>query len=54
MSFIIRFVDEDDGNVYLIGFKTANELTGEGLIELLLKTVNDNNFDIMNCHGQGW
>lgn len=53
MLFIIRLVDEDVVNVHLIGFRTANEST-RSLIELLLKMVNDNNFDIMNFRGQSY
>jgi len=54
MSFTIRFVDETAGiDEHFIGFKTVDESTGESLTELLLNTLKENQFDIMNCRGQG-
>ncbi|XP_025416074.1 uncharacterized protein LOC112687548 [Sipha flava] len=58
MSFTIRFVDENNGNLqvaeHFIGFREVSESTGESLTELLLKTLKENNLDIMNCRGQGY
>lgn len=58
MSFTIRFVDEDNGNLHVaehfIGFREVSESTGESLAELLLKTLKENKLDIMNCRGQGY
>jgi len=58
MSFTIRFVDEDNGNLHVaehfIGFREVSESTGESLTELLLKTLRENKLDIMNCRGQGY
>ncbi|KAL4134847.1 hypothetical protein QTP88_006548 [Uroleucon formosanum] len=58
MSFTIRFVDENNGNLqvagHFIGFREVSDSTGESLTELLLKTLKENKLDIMNCHGQGY
>ncbi|XP_022160852.1 zinc finger MYM-type protein 1-like [Myzus persicae] len=58
MSFTIRFVDENNGNLqvaeHFIGFREVSESTGESLTELLLKTLRENKLDIMNCRGQGY
>ncbi|XP_051165760.1 zinc finger MYM-type protein 5-like [Leptopilina boulardi] len=56
MSFTVRFVEIDGNNVeikeHFLGFKIAPTSTGEGLTNLLLKTLEENNIRIEDLRGQ--
>jgi hypothetical protein len=58
MSFTLRFVEKENGKVSLkehfIDFRTVHTSTEEGLVEVLLNTLKENNINIGDCRGQGY
>ncbi|XP_065658564.1 52 kDa repressor of the inhibitor of the protein kinase-like [Hydra vulgaris] len=56
LSLVIRFVDSkfDIREEFISFLHCTNGVTGEGLFDILLKSISDFSLDIMNCRGQSY
>ncbi|XP_065671304.1 52 kDa repressor of the inhibitor of the protein kinase-like [Hydra vulgaris] len=56
LSLVIRFVDSKFNirEEFISFLHCTNGVTGEGLFDILLKSVSDFSLDIMNCRGQSY
>lgn len=56
-SFALWFVNEEKGKIWkecFLGFRTVNESTGQPFMELLLRTLKENNMTLKNSCGQDY
>ncbi|XP_065642336.1 52 kDa repressor of the inhibitor of the protein kinase-like [Hydra vulgaris] len=56
LSLVIRFVDSKFNirEEFISFLHCTNGVTGEGLFDILLKSISDFSLDIMNCRGQSY